>query len=77
MSKLAHSHQPTMDLLDIQRAVEEGSEDLLPKHIGVPLLALRAIALAGGKLKGHPCYLTKTEMVKLARNAIPASLSPP
>jgi hypothetical protein len=30
MSKLAHSHQPTMDELDRRRAIEDGNEDLLP-----------------------------------------------
>ena len=30
MSKLAHSHQPTMDELDYQRAIENGDEDCIP-----------------------------------------------
>ena len=70
MSKLAHSHQPTIDLLDIQRAVQEGNEDLLPDHISVPLIALKAISLAGGKLKGHPLYLTRAQMITIATNAL-------
>lgn len=32
MSKLAHSHQPTMDEIDRRRAIENGDEDLLPKQ---------------------------------------------
>lgn len=31
MSKLAHSHQPTMDEIDRKRAIETGNEDLLPE----------------------------------------------
>lgn len=31
MSKLAHTHQPTMDALDRKRAIENGDEDLLPR----------------------------------------------
>lgn len=30
MSKLAHSHQPTMDEIDRLRAVKNGDEDCLP-----------------------------------------------
>lgn len=30
MSKLAHSHQPTMDEIDRLRAIAEGNEDLVP-----------------------------------------------
>ena len=29
MSKLAHSHQPTMNALDFMRAVADGNEDVL------------------------------------------------
>jgi hypothetical protein len=31
MSKLAHSDEKTMDELDIQRAVEDGNEDLIER----------------------------------------------
>jgi hypothetical protein len=31
MSKLAHSHQPTMDEIDIARAIENGDDDLLTR----------------------------------------------
>lgn len=68
MSKLAHSDAETMDLIDIRRAVANGDEDLLPKHIGLPLLALEAIALADGKLPGHSYYLTKYQMIRIAKN---------
>lgn len=30
MSKLAHSHQPTMDEIDRKRAIRDGNEDLIP-----------------------------------------------
>lgn len=30
MSKLAHSHQPTMDEIDRKRAMRDGNEDLIP-----------------------------------------------
>jgi hypothetical protein len=36
MSKLAHSHQPTMDELDRKRAIENGDEDLLPQSTPGP-----------------------------------------
>jgi hypothetical protein len=38
MSKLAHGHQPTMDALDTQRAIENGDEDLLLRNNGLDLL---------------------------------------
>lgn len=31
MSKLAHSNQETMDEMDVERAIENGDVDLLPK----------------------------------------------
>ena len=68
MSKLAHSNQDIMDLIDVRRAMETGDEDLLPEHIGLPLLALKAISLAEGKLKASPYYLTKYQMISIAQN---------
>lgn len=32
MSKMSHSHQPTMDEIDRKRAIEDGNEDLIPRE---------------------------------------------
>lgn len=69
MNKLAHSHDPTMDAIDEARAIENGDDD-----VGLPtaLTLIKAIALGGNFMKGHPEYLTKMQMVTLARNWLKA-----
>lgn len=58
MSKLAHSNDETMEAIEADRIVR----DDLPTALTV----VQAIALADG-LPNHPDYLTKTQIIALAK----------
>lgn len=58
MSKLAHSCDETMETIEADRIVA----DDLPSALTI----VKAIA-AADRLKGHPDYLTKTQMIALAK----------
>jgi hypothetical protein len=54
----------------IRRALQSGTEDLLPQPIELMLTAVQAIALARGCLPGHQYYLTKDQMISICENLL-------
>lgn len=58
MSKLAHSCDETMERIEADKIVRN--------DLPTALTIVKAIA-AADRLKGHPDYLTKTQMIALAK----------
>ncbi len=58
MSKLAHSNDATMEAIEANKIVAD--------NLPTALTVIKAIA-AAGRLKGHEDYLTKTQMIALAK----------
>ena len=77
MSKLAHSHQPTMNAIEFDRAIEDGNEDLLAGFYWVRLDGGLLVAEWANKLSGKwRWHLTSGEQVDRVQEII-EDIEPP